>query len=354
MKQVIHYPSTKAHDLLWTTETKIDSKSFIALPVEIKGDELVFELTDKQTIQPVNFFKKWFLALRAISLTSMFIPTLCTFLFLRQQNLSYNLYSAIVSIIIPCLLLLSVNVMNDVKDHLKLIDMPGSLGGSGVIQKGWITPKQLSYFSYSLILISLILSIPLFISQTILLVPLALATFAIVIGYSGGPFSFKYNGLGDLVVFLACGPLLSACYAFTTFNQIPVSVLWLGSIFGFLACGILHANNMNDIKTDTARGGKTLASILGFEASKKMMLFYYVGAFLGLMLLVLQGNLNLLQVLPCTLAIIPTFKFLRLIFMAKDPEDPSISSIRFISPQIHLLTGILLCLGVSFLKGSSI
>ena len=352
MKQVIHYPSPTAHDLLWKTETKIGEKSFIALPIEVKGNELVFELTDKQAIPQVNFIKKWFLALRAISLTSMFIPTICTFVFLKQQNIPFNLYAAIVSIIIPCLLLLSVNVMNDVKDHLKLIDMPGSLGGSGVIQKGWITPRQLSYFSYSLILISLSLSIPLFISQTILLLPLALATLAIVIGYSGGPFNFKYNGLGDLVVFLACGPLLTASYAFTTFNQIPTSVLWLGAIFGFLACGILHANNMNDIKADTARGAKTLASVLGFEASKKMMMFYYAGAFLGLVFLVVQGNLKPLQILPCALALIPTFKFLRLINKAKNPDEPSISSIRFISPQIHLLTGILLCLGIGFLKGS--
>lgn len=343
----LNYPSPKAEKILWNPVIEKDGENYFATPLSQKDRQITFGLKKAREIQ-VNPIKKWLSALRAISLTVMFIPTLITYLVLTQAQLPLDRYAAVVSIIIPCFLLLSVNVLNDVRDHLKLIDLPDTIGGSGVIQKGWLTPKQLIFFAIFLILSSMVMAIPVLIGNLDLLTPIFVLTIMIVIGYSGKPFDFKYRALGDLVVFLACGPLLTLGYSLATTQSFNPTVTLLGTAFGLLACAILHANNINDIENDTSRGGKTLASVIGFSGSKKLMAFYYLGAFLALGASALNG-ISFLQLSPVLLAIWPVIKFNQKIFNAKNPLDKDIQSIRFIAPQLHLLIGVLLCFGIVFL-----
>lgn len=343
----LNYPSPKAKEILWNPLIKKEGEVYYATPLWQKESQIAFDLKNTKEIH-VNPFKKWLTALRAISLTVMFIPTLITYIILAQNNFQINLYAAVTGVIIPCLLLLSVNVLNDVRDHLKLIDLPNTIGGSGVIQRGWLTPKQLVVFAFVLIASSLIMAIPPLIERTESLTPIFLITAVIVIGYSGKPFDFKYRALGDLVVFLACGPVLTIGYALATTYSYNSTIILIGLAFGLLACAILHANNINDIENDTSRGGKTLASVLGFSGSKKLMALYYIGAFTALILTVNNG-IRFIQLTPLLMTLWPVINFNRKIFKANHPLDPEIQSIRFIAPQLHLMIGVLLCLGITFL-----
>ena len=352
MKMAIPYPSAQAKKILWDATLAQDSTTYRAVPSQLTENKLIINLLREDELHRPHWLKRWAAALRAISLTSMFIPTLSTYLLLTQNEFGFNIHLAISAIIIPCLLLLAVNVLNDVEDHLKLIDMPGTIGGSGVIQKGWLTPKQLTVFAFLSILTALTLSVPFLIKIPILRWMIAPFTLMVVVGYSGKPFSFKYRALGDLMVFLCCGPLLTTAFSLAVFGTYGPSVLLIGSFYGLLACTILHANNMNDINNDTQRGGKTLASLVGFENSKLLMTVYYLAAFVSLLILVVMQELSWWQISPLFLVSFPIGKLMRSIFKASHPEDQSIANIRFITPQIHLLTGIILCLSISFIKGS--
>ena len=87
--------------------------------------------------------------------------------------------------------------------------------------------------------------------------------------YTADPFSLKYWGLGDLVVFLEFGPLLTAGVSMAATRSPVLSPLALAVSLpvGALTVGILHANNTRDIAADRKAGAVTLAQALGFRGS---------------------------------------------------------------------------------------
>ncbi|MFZ4714198.1 MAG: prenyltransferase [Bacteriovoracaceae bacterium] len=346
----IYLPLEEAQNILWETEYKKEGKVFWAIPSEVILDTVKFDLREKSEINAPSFIKKWFLSLRAISLTSMAIPTFHIFTIYFFMGKTFNTFNAIAAFVIPCLLLLATNVLNDVYDHLKLIDLPGSIGGSGVIQKGWIKPRELKSFAYTLLVIAAILAIPILLSSPIFMGILAVVTLIAVLGYSGKPFSFKYKALGDVLVFLCCGPLLTLGYGYAVFQNAGSLEVILGTIYGLAACAILHANNINDIEADTSRGAKTLASLIGFKGSITFMALLYTFTYFAIFLLYLNNFTSLFQILPSLIALFPILRLLNALYKAKKCNDLSIQSIRFDTPVIHLLLGVLLCLGHIFMR----
>lgn len=334
----------QAKTLLENPRTHEGSKEYWSTPEKTEGSTIYFKSIPIQDLKIPGFLARWMSSLRAVSLTVTLIPTifiLCTGL---KLGLKVDLYAAIAGVLIPSLLLLAVNVRNDVEDYKRLIDLPGTNGGSGVIQKGWISPKELLKFSWALIFISTGLAIPLILKNFALMIACLVATFVVVIGYSGKPFNFKYKALGDLVVFLMCGPVLTICYGLVTFNNLSPYFLWSGCFFGFLATTILHANNLNDINTDKNQNAITVANSIGLNASKYYMALLYIGAIVSLVFF-----LDIVKSYQLFLMIIPLFLTIRLmnkIISAKEPDQESLKDIRFVTPQIHLISGIIALTGL--------
>ncbi len=319
-------------------------QQYWANPQKKNEQKVYFSLTPLSEIKHPSLLIKWLSSLRAISLTVMLTPTIAVLIYGLQKKLVADHYAMLTAVIIPCLLLLAVNLFNDVRDHVKLLDLPGSNGGSGVIQKGWLTPIQLRRGAIFLVMISLLLCLPILLKNLQLMIAVLLVTLIAVIGYSGRPFNLKYRALGDLTVFLMCGPLLTSAYALATFNYLDTSIILFGCLLGLMANGILHANNLNDIKIDQQAGAKTIAILLGFEKSKVYMLLLYLAALLTAIILSWLHSVYFL--LPLLAAIYPAFQLLRKIFHAKSCDSAELADIRFVAPQIHLLTGILLCLAI--------
>jgi 1,4-dihydroxy-2-naphthoate polyprenyltransferase len=318
-------------------------QSKLAVPKEIIQDEIIFELKEND-IQKPNLIKRWFFSLRALSLTVMFMP--CLAVLLMQDISPVSWFRAISLLLVPGLLLLAVNVLNDVEDHMRMIDLPGTLGGSGVIQKGWIKPRELRYFALTLIIIAAALALPVIIEQPTFMLSVLLITLMVVLGYSGKPFDFKYRALGDVAVYLTCGPLLTIAYSQAVFNSFNAGTFWLGSAFGFAAVAILHANNMTDIPTDQARGANTVAIKLGFAGSQKFMLLTYSLWAISLLLLTLKNQITWIQLIPQLISLLLILKLMVRIFKAREPHDPSIADLRMVTPQIHLIMGVILCLSL--------
>lgn len=116
--------------------------------------------------------------------------------------------------------------------------------------------------------------------------------------YTAGPFPLKYNCLGDLAVFLAFGPCIAIFTAFYSISMVFVdghgntmqnatpTLMCKNLAFDFLSnvaatvcirsipiaiciSGILHANNLRDIESDSKAHITTLAIKLGHIKSRK-------------------------------------------------------------------------------------
>jgi 1,4-dihydroxy-2-naphthoate polyprenyltransferase len=347
MKMQVPLASQAARDILENFELKVSGNSQRARAVAADGENLFYQL--EEGAPPIASFKDWFKALRAISLTVVIFPTLCTYFFLQQQRVAADGFAAVAGVLIPALLLLAVNMLNDVYDHLKLIDLPGSKGGSGVIQSGHIRPAQMKRLAYILIGVAAALALPILWTRMELLYLSLPLTLAVVLGYSGPILQLKYRAMGDLAVWLCCGPLLAYSYAYAVFGQIWWDVLFIGSFFGFMACSILHANNANDILTDAKAGARTVAMLLGLNGSKLLYILFFLLAYLSLVPVALNGALNPLFLLPLVFSFIPVVVAIRKLVLATRPDDPIIDNIREITPQCHLVAGILLLGGIIFL-----
>lgn len=286
---------------------------------------------------------RWFKAIRPISLTATAMPALAVIFICLLAGLQVNWPVLIPALIAMLLLQVSVNVFNDVEDYLKLIDLPDSLGGSGVIQCAWLTTKQMGRGAWLSFIGAILLSLPaLWTSPEIILICAFLGGLG-VLGYSGKPFAFKYRAMGDVLVFILCGPALTVGVSLAATSEIaPLSIL-LGLYFGFLACTILNANNINDINVDTQSNAVTLASLLGFKHAVWYQLTLYLGVIISLLYLSLKSQFVML--LPLFALPLIVLHLLQL-FRADNCDHESLHEVRFVAAKLHLLMSVLLSLAL--------
>ena len=106
------------------------------------------------------------------------------------------------------------------------------------------------------------------------------------VGYTAPPLKLKYRGLGDLTVGAVFNPLLAGYhvsssggtwYDFVSSTKaiLPITLVTIG---------ILHGNNLRDIKDDLKAGVRTFAGLLGRRVGggyyKALILGSYCGYFL--------------------------------------------------------------------------
>jgi 1,4-dihydroxy-2-naphthoate octaprenyltransferase len=330
-------------EILWTGIAASQSSRQVALlrtAVNLNQVEVFFELVDRQSIK-VGFVTKWFTAFRVFSLTATATPALVVLLYgLFIGKMSANLLAFSLSFISVLMLQIAVNVLNDVEDHIHLIDGPGDVGGSGVIQKGWISAQTLARLGYGLIALAILCGLYPLIAHFKQLWPLVLLSLVGAIGYSGAPFRFKYRAFGDAVVFFLCGPCIAYGFAQVTFQHFGIAETLIGTVFGLAATAILHANNLNDLEIDLSRGAKTIANRIGFQFAKRYLAFIYGLIFVALVIAAMTQPLPIWFCVAPFLAAPMVVRLLGKVKQASGPLSPSIAKIRFEAAQIHLLLGL--------------
>jgi len=88
--------------------------------------------------------------------------------------------------------------------------------------------------------------------------------------YSGGPKPYASAGLGELSVFIFFGLVATAGTAYVQAGHIRSQAWWAAVSMGLFAVGVLVANNLRDIPTDTAVGKRTLAVRIGDQATRAL------------------------------------------------------------------------------------
>ncbi|MBX9768939.1 MAG: prenyltransferase, partial [Bdellovibrionales bacterium] len=267
-EKLIRIPKAQARAPLTTGILRQDGQTLWLTPAAVFEDEILFKCAPVETVPGRNSISAWLSSFRAISLTATGAPFFMVLFYGLGKSWSGNLGIGFLSLISVLGFQIAINLLNDFEDHVRLVDLPGTFGGAGVIQRGLLSPIHVRNAAFAFLGLSFLFAIPCLIEHPKLTASLGLLGLLGVLGYSGKPFDFKYKALGDLVVFILCGPALTTGFSWMLFGKVDSGIFLVGISMGAAATGILHANNMADIVPDTRAGAKTLASVLGFHRSR--------------------------------------------------------------------------------------
>ena len=222
--------------------------------------------------------------------------------------------------------------------------VPNTLGSSTVIFRQEMTARQVLTGGVGSFFIAAIggLFLVVLVGPAILL--FGVAGMAIAYFYSAAPFKFATRGLGDLLVYIAMG-LLMTWGAYVV--QIP---RWSWSAFaasvpvGFLVTAILNMNNVRDYQDDLAVHKRTLPVRFGQTFGKRFHAFLLIGSYLAVSVCVIIGLLPLFSLAVWITAPL-AFTNVRAVLTATDRETFAIAIKR--TAQLHLQFGVLLALGIT-------
>jgi 1,4-dihydroxy-2-naphthoate octaprenyltransferase len=344
-------------DVLFTGRAKdAGGAEKVALPravVDVGGARAVrFELLDESALGRPSSIAVWVRAARVVSLTATFTPCLAVLLYGVLLGPSHGF--ALRPFVAACaglgalVLQLSVNLWNDVEDYARLIDMPGTYGGAGILQVGWLRARSVKRVAVACLVLGLALGVPALVRAPVPLLVIGVLAAVGTMGYSGTPFGFKYRALGDVTVLALCGPGLTLGFAYAAFGHVDAGVVALGFFFGLAAVAILHVNNWQDAEVDARSGALTVARVLGPSASKVYLVLLYAGALAGWGWAWFRAPvaLHIAALVAPLLAVAPVVKMIASIVLAEDPHDASLALIRVRAAQMHLLLGVALCIGL--------
>jgi 1,4-dihydroxy-2-naphthoate octaprenyltransferase len=286
------------------------------------------------------------ISIRAISLTATLTPCFAVLAdgLRRGERLRYGV--ALSAVAGALFLQIAINLYNDVSDYVKLIDLPGTPGGSGAFDRGWTTPREILGYARVAAALGVAAGVPALLAYPFQIAAIGLLGLGGALLYSNERFGLKYHALGDLAVLVLCGPALTAGFSYAAFGKLIPSYLLSGFMLGLLACSLLHVNNLQDIDIDRARGASTLATRFGFTASVRLLVVMNTAAFLIPVLAVARGIFPS-AALIVLFAAIPAWKMARKIRRSLGPACPSLAGVRIAAAQIHLLAGILLSVGIA-------
>jgi 1,4-dihydroxy-2-naphthoate octaprenyltransferase len=251
-----------------------------------------------------------------------------------------------VALVALVLLHAATNVCNEVEDAAHGVDAPDKMDNSGVFCRGLLTIREGRLLYAGLFAGAFVIGVGLSLIQGIALLAIGIAG---ILGgwlYTGGPRPYKYEGLGDPLIVLLMGPLLTlGAYTAVTGDGFHAPAFWLGLAPGLLIAAVLSGNNAADIDGDRAAGVRTLAVRVGFARARVLYLATLTGAFLAPVGLYAAGLFGPWILAPLVLAPLAVGRA-RQALAARGSGDTSLATLAPQTAQLHLLFGVLLCVGV--------
>ena len=256
-----------------------------------------------------------FLTLRSTRLpflTATLVPVVLGILIATRQG-SFDLVSALLTIVGACFVHLGLNVSNDVFDTIQGADdanvTPTQFsGGSRVIQYGLVSLRQMAALSTAFYVLAGLIGLGLLaIRGSTELLVIGIVGIIVSLGYTAPPLKFVYRGLGEIAVALGFGPfMLVGAYVVQTRGTLSWEPFAASIPVALLVALILYVNEIPDRRGDAHAGKRTLpvrfsrgAVIAGYNAAA-------AGAYVALVAAVIVGVLPvpaLLMLLTIPLAL---------------------------------------------------
>jgi len=288
------------------------------------------------------FWKVWVKTARPFSLTASVSPVLVGTAVAAYEG-TFRLAPFLATLFSCLFLQIAANYFNEFFDYHYGLDHAGSLGASTVIFRHEMTAGQVLAGGIGCFVIAAVFGLFLIYLVGPAIILFGLAGMAIAYFYSAKPFQFAIRGLGDVLVYIAMGFLMTwgAYYV-----QIP-RWSWLAFAasvpVGLLVVAILNMNNTRDIQDDIAVHKMTLPVRFGQIFGQRFHAFLLCGSYVAVTIFVILRMLpffSLLVWITFPLA----FTNVRSVLTATDRMAFAIGIKR--TSMLHLQFGVVLALGI--------
>jgi 1,4-dihydroxy-2-naphthoate polyprenyltransferase len=197
--------------------------------------------------------------------------------------------AAILALIVSVALQVGVNYANDYSDGIRGTDA-ARVGPLRLVGSGLASPPLVKRAAFASFGIAGLAGVGLVImTQQWWLLAVGAACILAAWYYTGGKRPYGYLGLGELFVFVFFGLVAVCGTVYVQVGRVSFATLLTGMWVGALACAILVANNLRDIRGDAQVGKRTLATRLG---DSKTRAFYVILVALSALLIVVGAFLT--------------------------------------------------------------
>jgi 1,4-dihydroxy-2-naphthoate octaprenyltransferase len=245
---------------------------------------------------------------------------------------------------------LGANLINDYydsfgSDPLNRNFTPFS-GGSRVIQNRQMSPVQVRTLAYLLFTLGVGCGLMLIFQGRPWVAVIGLLGLGAAWCYSASPVQLMSGGLGELIIFLAFGPLLTWGAYYVQTGKLSLMGAAVSLPLAWLITAIIWINEFPDMEADLAAGKHHLMARLGLKRSRWVYAALMAAPFISLFVLI--EIFHLPDLIIAGLAPLPlAMRAVRLAFRTP-PTDPEFVPIQALTIQTHFLTGLTLTLALLY------
>jgi 1,4-dihydroxy-2-naphthoate octaprenyltransferase len=287
----------------------------------------------------ITWWQVWWRAVRPFSFTASMTPVLVgTAVAFASGPVSVWLFVA--TLVASVAIHAGANLINDYYDHVRGVDTVDAIGPSGVIQRGWLPPQTMRTGAVVLFACGAVAGAAIIAVRGPVILLLGVLSVAAGYAYTGGPLPLGYLGLGDLVVVIFMGGVITVGAYFVQTGGISSAAVWAALPIAAIVDAILVANNLRDLEGDRTHGKRTLAVVLGEGATRIHYLALLVGAYAAV-----AAGVALRELPVWALATLLTIPLARRTWDAvRSEEDPLRLTMQGIrgTARLHQVIGLLL------------
>lgn len=296
-----------------------------------------------------NKIKIWLREIRAPFFTATVVPILLGAIVAFNHTGQIHWINFMLTMIGGLLLHAGANVSNDYFDHLSSADEKNTefvspfTGGSRVIQKGLLSPKEVLIGSLLFLFAGSLVGIYLAFKVHIAILFIGLIGVISAFFYTAPPLFIVSRGIGEIFIFLNFGVLMTLGAYFVQTASFSWKPVIASFPVAFLISAILYINEFQDYKADKEVGKNHLVVRFG---RKKAAFGYVIFMLLTYMSLIIGLITNMLP--PWTLLGLLTlplaFKAIRVTLEFYDDSQKLVRA-NALTIQNHLITGVLMTIG---------
>ena len=286
-------------------------------------------------------------ATRLPFLTATFVPVLLGIAVAAWVN-GFNWWVAALTLIGGACIHLGLNVANDVFDTTSGADAANVnptqfSGGSRVVHYGLLSLRAITLLSLGFYAAGIAIGLVLAATRGWDLLWLGVAGVILSLFYTAPPLKLVHRGLGEIVVALGFGPIMTLGAYYVQAQEYDLEPLLASLPVGILIALVLYVNEVPDRPADAAAGKRTLPVRL----SKDVIVNAYAGAVALAFGLIVVFAVAGWIVRPAIIALaaaplaVPVYRALRDFYEQPYALMPAMGK----NIQLHLATGVLLILG---------
>lgn len=294
----------------------------------------------------------WRESVRTISLLASIVPVVLgvAVAFHAMGELAW--WPAIFTLIAAVAVQGGTNVLNDYFDHKNGNDAANRefvrpfSGGSRVIQLGLMTPVEVLFLGTALCGVAAAIAIGLAVTGAPWVIAFGVAGIISGVFYTARPFSWVSRGLGEVMVALNYGVLMTLGAYYVQAGEVTWNAALASIPVSLLIALVLYINEFPDYRADIATSKRTLVVRLGRERAAR--LYPVLGAlpFISVGVLVATGVAPVVSL--GALAAIPLWLNASRIVLRHHGEPFELAPANALTAIAHLATGLLFALGYAW------